>query len=763
MPNRERLQFTVSSELKTIIGRDLINDDFIAIFELVKNAYDAKAEKVTLIFENTKEISEKSKIIVVDKGDGMSRKDIDDKWLLVGYSWKKDEEGEPQAIQNDYRDKIGEERYFAGAKGIGRFSCDRLGSKLKLYTKTENEEDIHVLEMDWDKFEKDPKKGFQTVDVNYYTIKKLPAEFNLKNFDKGTVLEISSLRSKWDWDKLIRLKRHLQRLINPAQVSPEQEFQIYLKAEEFLDDDEKERDDYNIINGFVKNIVFEKLRIKTTQLISKIDKEGKKIYTELYDKGEFIYRIEEENEYSPLHNITIKIFFLNKVAKAAFTRIMGIQPVKYGSVFFYKNGIKINPYGNFGDDWLGLDKRKAQGTRRFFGNREVMGRIEVTGKLPYFKEVSSRDGGVVKTPELTMLNDFFKDKALKRLEKYVVEGINWDSEKKPKDSEQIKVDSFKLINKLIDGAKDSGRRIEFNENLLDMYTNKQIEKTPQLLKNLEYLRNHIQTKEAKAYVDLQTKAVRSAFRNLRKKQRELEKELAQKSLFLKRIGEEKLEIQILDHQIGLGADIIKGRLQQLKNRIEKGEQISNNYLNSIIDVILIHIEMMFSIASFVSRANLENIENFDLWSQEIKGDMVEYIKQYVEKVYVPSYEKTLDMERVTIKVRCRPNIEFSRVFNPFKFRVIIDNLISNSRKAKATHIDIKIDVPDKNTMELRIKDDGVGIPDEDVQRIFNFGYSKTGGSGIGLYQVKKILEDYGSITANNRLEKGVEFIIKVVK
>jgi signal transduction histidine kinase len=352
---------------------------------------------------------------------------------------------------------------------------------------------------------------------------------------------------------------------------------------------------------------------------------------------------------------------------------------------------------------------------------------------------------------------------LKRLEKYVVEGINWDSEKKPKDSDQIKVDSFRLINKLIDSAEDSGTKVEFNENLLDIYANKQIDKTPQLLKNIDYLKNHIQTKEAKAYVDLQTKAVRSAFKNLRKKQGELEKELAQKSLFIGRIGEERLEIQILDHQISLGADVIKGRLEPLKNRIEKGEHISSSELNSIIDVILLHVEMMSQIASFVSRANLENLENFNLWSQEIDGDMVEFIKQYVEKVYVPSYEKALDRERVTIGVKCQPNIEFRRNFNPFKFRVVIDNLISNSRKAKATHIFIRMDVPEENTLELRIKDDGVGVSNEDVKRIFSFGFSKTGGSGIGLYQVKKIMDDYGSVTVNNHLEKGVEFIIKVVK
>jgi hypothetical protein len=37
----EQLQFKISAALKNIIGRDLINDDFIAVFELVKNSYDA--------------------------------------------------------------------------------------------------------------------------------------------------------------------------------------------------------------------------------------------------------------------------------------------------------------------------------------------------------------------------------------------------------------------------------------------------------------------------------------------------------------------------------------------------------------------------------------------------------------------------------------------------------------------------------------------------------------------------------------------------
>lgn len=750
----EKLQFTISSEMKNIIGKELITDDFIAIFELVKNAYDANAEKVTLIFEKTTEKSDKSKILVIDNGYGMSRKDIHDKWLRVGYSWKREREGEPQIIQKDYRDKIREERFFAGAKGIGRFSCDRLGSKLKLFTKTEKQEDIHVLEMDWDEFEKDPKKDFQTVDVNYDTINKLPAEFDLKKFVKGTILEISSLRSEWDWYKLIRLKRHLQRLINPAQVSPEQEFQIYLKAEEFLEDDKKEEDDYNIINGFVKNIVFEKLEIKTTQLISKIGEEGKKIDTELYDKGEFIYAIEEENEFPQLHNITIKLFYLNAVAKRAFTRTMGIQPVRYGSVFFYKNGIKINPYGNEGDDWLGLDRRKTQGTRRYLGNRDVMGRIEVTGKQPHFREVSSRDGGVLKTPELALLKKLFVEKALRKLERYVVHAIDWDSENRPKDPDQVKADSFKLVSKLIGSTKDLEGGIRFNENLLDIYAEKQIEKTPQLLKNIESLKKYIKTKENEGYVDLQIKGVKKAFRTLQRTQSDLERELRKKTLFIQREGEERKEIQALNHQVGLGAENIKVHLLLLKKKMDKGEDLSKQDLIDTIDNVLLQAQLMSSITSFVTKAK------FKLMG-EIERDLAQYIKQYVERAYLPYHRGELAEKKVTIMVDCRSDIEFIRSFNPFKFVVVIDNLIDNSIKANAKHIVVRIRLLDKDTLELRIKDDGDGIHSKDLDKIFDFGFSTTGGSGIGLYHVKKILKEYGSISVNTRLGKGTEFIVTV--
>ena len=48
---KKELQFKVSSALKDIIGKDLITDDFIAVFELVKNSFDAYATQVDIYFE----------------------------------------------------------------------------------------------------------------------------------------------------------------------------------------------------------------------------------------------------------------------------------------------------------------------------------------------------------------------------------------------------------------------------------------------------------------------------------------------------------------------------------------------------------------------------------------------------------------------------------------------------------------------------------------------------------------------------------------
>ena len=68
-------RFKVSTGLKNLIGHELITDDFVAVFELVKNSYDAHASSVLLHFTE-------DKLVIVDDGKGMSRADILSKWLF---------------------------------------------------------------------------------------------------------------------------------------------------------------------------------------------------------------------------------------------------------------------------------------------------------------------------------------------------------------------------------------------------------------------------------------------------------------------------------------------------------------------------------------------------------------------------------------------------------------------------------------------------------------------------------------------------------
>ena len=48
----EELNFRISSALKNLIGKELITDEFVAVFELVKNSFDANAKNVRIVFKN---------------------------------------------------------------------------------------------------------------------------------------------------------------------------------------------------------------------------------------------------------------------------------------------------------------------------------------------------------------------------------------------------------------------------------------------------------------------------------------------------------------------------------------------------------------------------------------------------------------------------------------------------------------------------------------------------------------------------------------
>ncbi|CAA0221095.1 conserved hypothetical protein [Tenacibaculum maritimum] len=553
---KNQLEFKISTGLKDIIGKDLITDEFIAVFELVKNSYDAFAKNVIITIED-------NKLIISDNGKGMSLDDLKNKWLFVAYSAKKDDsEDKNDSDKNEsYRDIIQERKHYAGAKGIGRFSSDRLGKLLTIKTKTNNSPKLEELKIDWSKFETNQKKTFETVKVNHNTLDE-PIKFP-ENSNSGTILEISNLYNVWDRTRILALKHSLEKLINP--FSEKNDFNIEIICKKELSEDEngiyttgnkeikgKKYFDRDKVNGSIKNAILDILELKTSQITFKISKG--KIETKIIDRGELIYHTKEPaKKFQIIKNLQIDLYFLNRSAKHNFSLKMGIQPIQFGSIFLFKNGFRVQPFGEKGDDSWGIDFRAQQGYNRFLGTRDLFGRVSIsTNNTEQFKEVSSRDGGLIETPGYYELINSF-ELAHRRLERYVV-GVLWgegfkkrkyfgdDVEKATqyrlklstdKDSENLDVAKSNLGSKLdfiqiiksLSNNKDV-EIIDFNKDFIDLVNEKIDESQIKFISDLKEIANKTDDSKLQNKVD----DIEKAFEKLKK-----EKEKAE----IKAIEEEK--------------------------------------------------------------------------------------------------------------------------------------------------------------------------------------------------------------------------------
>lgn len=165
----ENLKFTIEdSELAELLGRQNFSTKESAVFELVKNSFDAGALFCDIYIED-------KKIKVIDSGNGMSREDIKNNWMHVGKSPK------------GYKDNQNK-RVLTGSKGVGRFALARLGNSVIVTSKKENEGAI-LWTTDW-----------------------INTSFGLSSYEleKGTHIEIFDLRDNWrtkDVENLIQFLR----------------------------------------------------------------------------------------------------------------------------------------------------------------------------------------------------------------------------------------------------------------------------------------------------------------------------------------------------------------------------------------------------------------------------------------------------------------------------------------------------------------------------------------------------------------------------
>jgi signal transduction histidine kinase len=769
--------FVVDSGLKNIIGQELITNDFVAIYELVKNSLDAHASNVDLVIEN-------DLIVIADDGKGMLvNEDVDDvksKWLRVAYSAKK-QGVEDESINDDFRKKISNrKRAFGGSKGVGRFSCDRLGKRLTLYTKTSTQSSYSKLHINWGDFEDNNLQKFENISVDRSKVTSLPDDISARLNSKNTVLVISELRNAWSYEKLQSLKKELAQLINPFEEN--QDIQIEIHAKEYIENDVKTKAEFSKVNGLVSNNIYEAIGLSTTRIEVRF-RDGV-ISTKLIDRGALIYEIQENPDFKHINDIPINIdlSFLNRAAKSRFTRFMGITALDFGHVFLFKNGYRVMPYGVRGNDILGYDDRKSQGMMRYLGSRDLLGHISILSDTSKLSEPSSRDGGLIRNTAYIELEELIKEHALKRLEAYVV-GITFkDSSDKDKEDisgiykEGSKIRVIDLVNKLVSGK--NVEVIDYHEELVDIIDEKSsnFSNTIANLKHIattsknKYLFGQIKSAESK-YLALEnakkealaaqveakelaaqeTAKATAALEAQQKAEGELKSEI-KRSLFLKSLTEVNVEDIIgLNHQVIYDASNIKNIVNDTIERVAlDGEYFNQSVALEILQGISLSNQKILLASMFATRANFRHK------SDGITADMISYLQDYIQVSVKPNVLK------IGVNIEVDKDIEFFTTFKPLELSIIVDNFVSNAQKARAANINFHVSKKG-NHLNIKISDDGKGIEDNvDIARIFELGYSGSEGSGIGLYHIKSVLELLnGTVSLLKSKDNKANFLVEI--
>lgn len=438
---------------------------------------------------------------------------------------------------------------------------------------------------------------------------------------------------------------------------------------------------------------------------------------------------------------------------------MGIPCKDYGSIFMYRNGFRVYPFGEPYDDQFGLDQRKNQGYKRYLGTRELLGRIEIKGDGIGFKETTSRDGGFIKTKEYENLKDLFISEVLRRLETYIVEVIEWGV-----DSEVLEDSSInniqKYLSRISNGKNKNIIEVDYDNNILnelEKRSNKSINKSIKDIKEIAIQKedNYLYQKVDVLGKEFEEKKKEIEYKDeiIENKTEEIEQAKAQKYFLTNTIGKDVKEFMTLQHQIARCCDTIEKGTNKIMEILRK-EDISKEDIEKAKKAIASigkENEVILMASDTITNAN------YNREFKKIKVDMVQYITEYIENVYNASQS-----HRQPVKVDVEENVEFIKEISPPEVSIIFNNLFSNAIKANATKIKV---VMRKYNSQLCIQviDNGTGIKEKDKDYIFDFGYTtRFKGTGLGLYHTKEIINELnGEIYYNDENKNETEFVIKV--
>ena len=197
----ESLPFKPRARLLRLLGDELIRDPNIAIFELVKNAYDADARYAKVTLRNV-DNPRNGRILVEDDGTGMNWETLTGVWMEPGTDFRKRQ----RDVKGGRSPKYG--RLPLGEKGVGRFASGKLGDRVKLITRARNQPEI-VVDIDWNQLTEQEYLSEALVPIHT----RDPIVFTGNR--TGTKLEITSLREVWTRGMVRNAQRAITSICSP--------------------------------------------------------------------------------------------------------------------------------------------------------------------------------------------------------------------------------------------------------------------------------------------------------------------------------------------------------------------------------------------------------------------------------------------------------------------------------------------------------------------------------------------------------------------
>lgn len=398
MSDPERTNFKAHSHVLRLLGEQLVGNDRLAVFELVKNSYDADADwaKVTLEIRSNK----KPCIRVEDNGCGMNLDTIKKGWFVLGGDLKRGANRKRSEIWN---------RVPLGEKGIGRLSAFRLGTSITVHTRAHQ----------------NPEYSFT---VELPVIKKMPASLEeldvevnsdeegqyFKSGQTGTNILILGLnRENWTRGAVRDLYRMMTTLVSPFQDTSTS-FKTILDVpghDDWLEDIYEPEEiaamaswqfSFNLDeDGFTWTYRFTPpTRFKTLQprTIKYSESEYDKSLPLLPEEGTKPKRKKKMFfEPSMLKNIgpvkgEVLLFFRRREILGPTRQVKKYLDENTG-VRVYRDGIRVYNYGEPGDDWLGLDSRRILKPAARMGTKSVIAAIHLDhAKSQGLHEKTNREG-----------------------------------------------------------------------------------------------------------------------------------------------------------------------------------------------------------------------------------------------------------------------------------------------------------------------------------------------------------------------------------